>query len=90
MKSLTAARAITMQFVLERRPERAQWMIPLSPVIALTLTAFVGAVIFALRGLDPLAALYVYFIEPLTSVWSLEQLLVKAAPLPEPPWPELP
>ena len=59
-----------MQFVLERRPERARWMIPLSPVIALTLTAFVGAVIFALRGLDPLAALYVYFIEPLTSVWS--------------------
>jgi ABC-type uncharacterized transport system permease subunit len=70
-----------MQLMLERRPERARWMILLSPVIALLLTAAVGAVIFALRGLDPLAALYVYFIEPLTTLWSIEQLLVKAAPL---------
>jgi simple sugar transport system permease protein len=70
-----------MQLMLERRPERARWMILLSPVIALLLTAAVGGVIFALRGLDPLEALYVYFIEPLTTLWSIEQLLVKAAPL---------
>jgi simple sugar transport system permease protein len=70
-----------MQLMLERRPERARWMILLSPVIALLFTAAVGGVIFALRGLDPLEALYVYFIEPLTTLWSIEQLLVKAAPL---------
>jgi general nucleoside transport system permease protein len=81
MKNLAAAKAVIMLLVLERRPERARWMILLSPLIALFLTALVGAAIFALRGLDPLAALYVYFIEPLTTLWSLEQLLVKAAPL---------
>ncbi|HEY7764165.1 MAG TPA: ABC transporter permease [Aestuariivirgaceae bacterium] len=70
-----------MQLLFERRPERSRGLMLLSPVIALLLTALVGAVIFALRGLDPLHALYVYFIEPLTTLWSVEQLLVKAAPL---------
>lgn len=70
-----------MQFLFERRPERSHAMMLLSPVIALVLTALVGAVIFALRGLNPLQALYIYFIEPLTTLWAVEQLLVKAAPL---------
>lgn len=70
-----------MQLLFERRPERSRSLMLLSPVIALLLTALVGAMIFALRGLDPLHALYVYFIEPLTTLWSVEQLLVKAAPL---------
>jgi simple sugar transport system permease protein len=70
-----------MQLLFERRPERSRAMMLLSPVIALVLTALVGAVIFALRGLNPLQALYIYFIEPLTTLWAIEQLLVKAAPL---------
>ena len=70
-----------MQLLFERRPERSRVMMLLSPLIALLLTALVGAVIFAARGLNPFEALYVYFIEPLTTLWSLEQLLVKAAPL---------
>jgi ABC-type uncharacterized transport system permease subunit len=70
-----------MQLLFERRPERSHAMMLLSPVIALVLTAIVGAVIFALRGLNPLQALYIYFIEPLTTLWAIEQLLVKAAPL---------
>jgi simple sugar transport system permease protein len=45
------------------------------------LTVFVGAIIFSVRGDNPLNALYIYFIEPLTELWSLEELLVKAAPL---------
>jgi ABC-type uncharacterized transport system permease subunit len=40
-----------------------------------------GAIIFALIGLNPLNALYIYFVDPLTSLWSIEELLVKAAPL---------
>ena len=40
-----------------------------------------GGVIFAARGLDPLHALYVYFVEPVTTMWSIEELVVKAAPL---------
>jgi simple sugar transport system permease protein len=52
-----------------------------SPVLAVFLTLIVGAAIFALRGLDPFHALYVYFVEPLTARWSIEALLVKAVPL---------
>ncbi len=70
-----------MQLVLERRSERSKAMALLSPVLAVVLTLMVGGVIFALRGLDPLHALYVYFVEPLTLRWSLEALIVKATPL---------
>lgn len=66
---------------LERRAERSATMALASPFIALALTIVTAAMIFALRGNDPAQALYVYFVEPLTAVWSVEQLLVKAAPL---------
>jgi simple sugar transport system permease protein len=70
-----------MRIMLEKRGEHSQAMTVLSPVIAIALTVVVGAVLFALRGLDPLEALYVYFIEPLTEWWSIQALVVKAAPL---------
>jgi general nucleoside transport system permease protein len=66
---------------LEKRGERSAAMAVASPFIALALTVVTAAVIFALRGVDPLTGLYVYFVEPLTAMWSVEQLLVKAAPL---------
>jgi len=70
-----------MPLLLEKRPERSLVMAYVSPLLAIALTLGVGGVIFALRGLDPLSALFVYFIEPVTSVWSLQELVVKAAPL---------
>jgi ABC-type uncharacterized transport system permease subunit len=70
-----------MRLVLEKRPERSLVMAYASPVIAIALTVVIGGIIFALRGLDPLEALYVYFIEPVTSAWSLQELVVKASPL---------
>ena len=70
-----------MRLVLEKRAERSDRMALLSPVIAILLTLITGGVIFAMRGLDPLAALYVYFVEPLSTSWSIEQLIVKATPL---------
>jgi general nucleoside transport system permease protein len=66
---------------LEKRAERSAIMAIASPFIALALTIVSAALIFALRGVNPLTGLYVYFVEPLTAVWSIEQLLVKAAPL---------
>jgi simple sugar transport system permease protein len=70
-----------MRLVLEKRQEHSAKMALLSPVIALCLTVIVGGIIFALRGLNPLEALYTYFIEPLTDPWAREQLIAKAAPL---------
>jgi general nucleoside transport system permease protein len=66
---------------LEKRPERSAAMALASPFIALALTVVTAGVIFFLRGVNPVTGLYVYFIEPLTAMWSIEQLLVKAAPL---------
>ena len=70
-----------MRLVLEKRQEHSAKMALLSPVIALCLTVIVGGIIFALRGLNPFEALYVYFVEPLTDPWAREQLIAKAAPL---------
>jgi len=70
-----------MRLVLEKRGERSHRMALLSPLIAIVLTLVTGGIIFALRGLNPFTALYVYFAEPLTTSWSVEQLIVKATPL---------
>ncbi len=70
-----------LQLDLIKRPERSRRMALLSPLIAIGLTVVFGALLFATLGYDPGAALYVFFIEPLTSTWSLEELAVKATPL---------
>jgi ABC-type uncharacterized transport system permease subunit len=56
-------------------------MVFASPLIAIALTVAAGFLIFLAIGVDPLAALYIYFIEPLTESWSIEALIVKAAPI---------
>ncbi len=70
-----------MRVTLEKRAEHSTLMAILSPFFALALTVVVGGVIFALLGLNPFYALYVYFIEPFTQWWSVEALIVKATPL---------
>jgi simple sugar transport system permease protein len=45
------------------------------------LTVALGFVIFAAIGIDPFEGLYVYFVEPLTKAWSLQEILVKATPI---------
>ena len=70
-----------MKLMLERRHEQSRAMTYLSPMIAVLLTVIAGGIIFAARGLDPWHALFVYFIEPVTTLWSIEELIVKAAPL---------
>lgn len=70
-----------MRILLEKRSEHSDLMAILSPFIALGLTIIAGGIIFALRGFNPLSALYVYFLEPFTAMWSIEQLIVKATPL---------
>jgi simple sugar transport system permease protein len=70
-----------MRLYLEKRADRSAAFAILSPLLALLLTLVTGAVIFELLGISPQEGLYVYFIEPLTQIWSLEQLAVKAAPL---------
>ena len=70
-----------MALRLERRAQHSQLMVTLSPVIAVVLTLLSGLVIFALLGKDPFEALYTFFVLPLTSVYGLTELGVKATPL---------
>jgi len=67
--------------LLEPRAQPSEVMKWLSPLIALAGMLIAGSLIFLLLGKDPLHALYVYFISPLTSSYGLSELVVKASPL---------
>lgn len=67
--------------LLEPREHPSQIMKWLSPIIALLAMLVVGSLLFLALGVDPLNALYIFFIEPLTSIYSLSELAIKASPL---------
>tara|TARA_E500000331_G_scaffold307551_1_gene312516 strand:+ start:446 stop:1531 length:1086 start_codon:yes stop_codon:yes gene_type:complete len=66
---------------LEQRPEASKSMVYISPVIAVVLTVLTAMVMFALLGVDPVKAIQTFFIEPVSSLDGLAELLVKATPL---------
>ena len=66
---------------LEPRKEQSRRMLYLTPVIAILLTIAAGFVLFALLGKDPVQAMRIIFIEPLTTKRGVAELLVKASPL---------
>jgi simple sugar transport system permease protein len=70
-----------MQLALERRPERSAVIAVASPLIAVALTLVTIAILFAIIGKNPVEALWVYFVEPLTDPFSLQEIVVKATPL---------
>jgi ABC-type uncharacterized transport system permease subunit len=70
-----------MQLVLEKRSERSATIALVSPLIAIGLTLVTMSVLFLILGKNPIAALNVYFITPLTDSYSLQEIAVKAAPL---------
>jgi ABC-type uncharacterized transport system permease subunit len=70
-----------MRLELVRRAEPSRLMVFLSPLIAVALTVVTGFVIFTAFGVDPFEALFVFFVEPLTAQWSLEELVIKATPI---------
>jgi simple sugar transport system permease protein len=70
-----------MRLVLETRAERSTAAAIASPLIAVGLTLVVMSILFAFLGKDPLNALAVYFLQPLTDSYSLQEMVVKATPL---------
>ena len=70
-----------MRLVLESRAERSTAAAIASPLIAVGLTLLVMSILFAFLGKDPLNALAVYFLQPLTDSYSLQEMAVKASPL---------
>ncbi len=70
-----------MQLVLEKRAERSNTIALVSPLIAIGLTIVTMSILFAILGKNPVSALGVYFIDPLTDGYSLQEIAVKATPL---------
>ncbi|MEC9344096.1 MAG: ABC transporter permease [Pseudomonadota bacterium] len=70
-----------MRIELVKRPQHSTFFGVMSPFIAFGLTLVAGAILFAAIGKSPLTGLYLYFIEPLTQLWSVHELAVKAGPL---------
>jgi general nucleoside transport system permease protein len=70
-----------MQLVLEKRAERSVAIAIASPLVAIALTLLTVGILFAIMGKNPIAALDVYFIEPLIDPYSLAEIAVKATPL---------
>jgi general nucleoside transport system permease protein len=70
-----------MRLVLEKRTERSNTIALISPLVAIGMTVVTMVILFAILGKNPFLALWVYFIEPLTDGYSLQEIAVKATPL---------
>ncbi|WP_028998325.1 ABC transporter permease [Azohydromonas australica] len=68
-------------FKLEVRPAQSRFWGFGSPILAAVFTALLGMLLFKALGKDPLSGLRVFFWEPLSSAYSLGELMVKATPL---------
>ena len=66
---------------LEPRREPSRVMLYATPFVAFVLTLLAGLVLFWALGKDPVRALGLIFITPLTSVRGVAELLVKSTPL---------
>lgn len=66
---------------LEARPSPSALMSWLSPLLAVLLTMLCGVLMFSLLGKDPVAALQVFFIEPIRDLRGWSEVGLKLAPL---------
>jgi ABC-type uncharacterized transport system permease subunit len=66
---------------IEKRPSDSKLMSYLSPLIAIILTLISGGFLFLFLNVDPVTALYTFFIMPLTDVYGWTELGIKVAPL---------
>lgn len=67
--------------ILQPRQAVPVYLTLLVPVVSVLITLLMGGVIFALLGYAPLAALYEFFVAPLSRPDQFGNLLVKACPL---------
>ena len=70
-----------MQIRLEPRGGASRFWSYATPVLAVALTILGGLVLFAALGRNTLVGLYYFFIAPLTSLYGLSELFVKATPI---------
>jgi simple sugar transport system permease protein len=72
---------VALGILLEPRPAPLAIMRIGAPAIAFLLTIIVSSMLFLVLGLDPLATLRAFFIEPLSTANGISEWLLKASPL---------
>lgn len=70
-----------LAFSIQPRPTRSVWWTYASPALALVLTVLFGAVLFSALGKDPVRALSVFLIDPLSNLRGISEVLLKSIPL---------
>lgn len=70
-----------LTFRIEKRSEPSQTMVYATPFLAVVLTIIAGFFLFTFLGKNPALAISLIFFEPLTTIYSISELLVKATPL---------
>ncbi len=66
---------------LERRAESSQLMSYASPVLAIILMLIGGLILFSALGKDPIEGFRIFFISPLSDIYGVAELFLKATPL---------
>jgi simple sugar transport system permease protein len=72
---------VNFPFAIEPRPERSRGWTIASPALALALTIVFGAILFASLGKDPLRALSVFLLDPLSNLRGVSEVFLKSIPL---------
>lgn len=70
-----------MRIKLEARGQHSKLMSYMSPIIAAVLTIFCGALLFWILDKPPLQTLHTFLIIPISDLYSITELLVKAGPI---------
>ncbi len=70
-----------MRLRLEPRPEPSRLAGWLSPLVATLAVLAIGFVLFSAMGKNPWEAMYVFFIEPIDTLYDVGELLLKASPI---------
>ena len=70
-----------MRIELERRTAQSPVIEFLAPLLAIAAAVLIGGALLSAIGKSPEQAFFVYFVEPFSDAWSLQELAVKASPL---------
>ena len=66
---------------LEKRADVSKLMSYVSPLIAIVLMLIGGLIIFSLLGKDPIEGFRIFFISPVSDIYGVSELFLKATPL---------
>ena len=69
------------RLILEQRLRPSLAVRTLSPIAATLVTILAGSVMFYVLGYEPLGTLRVFLIDPLSNVYGISEVLLKACPL---------